>query len=1107
MPPSSDDEVNYPQRNNELTFKPIDSIYEDRLRQFIDSNGHYKDLMLPKFYTKQFLYYKDKPKLNSDDASYLTLKHWAAPGLTKPLFAEVIPDKLSKFTKFNAGQTFGPAWSSHWFQVELKVPKSFVDEDELWFVWDAGCEGMVFNDKGLPLQGLTGAGERIVFILPKEWYSSGEAYTFYLEMGCNGMFGSTKPEYKLSVVEVRVPNLEAHALYYDFLILSDAAREDGPPQKYKAREICNRIMDTFDSDDVNSISRCRAIASEFLGCNVDSESVFKESKASTYSSVFAIGNCHIDTAWLWDFATSKTKIARSWSSQLRLIEKYPEYVFVASAAIHFKWLLDYYPDLYEKVKLAVMQGRFIPLGGAWVENDTNIPSGEGLARQFILGQRYFEHLFGFRSNIYWLPDSFGYSSQIPQICRLAGMPNFLTQKLSWNNVDVFPDSSFNWVGLDYSQVLVHMPPDNTYTADANFGDVKRSVQNHKNLYSDQKGMLLYGKGDGGGGPTPEMLEKLRRIRGYADHAGGSMPSVNVGCTVNEFYDQLRADTHNGKDLPSWRGELYLEYHRGTYTTQAKVKSLMRTSEMLIRDVEILATAASVNSDYKYPHAKIENLWADICLCQFHDVLPGSCIEEVYHNDVWPLLTKVIENEKGLLKEILKVIGVEEDTASTSAVFNSLVTVNTLPWHRTYVVPVNTIPSQLKVFAQNDKYLMFSGATFMRPLTAKPKFPSKAWKTKEDLFVLENSQLKATIDSNGVVCSLIDIATHREIIDTSRFKGANQFVMYSDTPLNFQAWDTELFSLGKYKLIEKAASIRILESGPLLSSLEVVHHLSERSTIKTTISLAAANDLSTPSLLRFDSEVEWDETYKFLKVQFPVNITEEFANYETQFGITKRPTHYNTTWDTAKFECCCHKFIDFSDFNYGVSLLNNNKYGGNVHTNVMTLSLLRAPKYPDPTADIGKHTFSYALMPHSGNLSYQTVRAGWEFNDRLDHSFGSLDQQIVSGVSELVTIQGDNNLILSNVKRGEDDFDTDSEGSLTNNIPKKYISSQTLILRVYEALGGVSKATIKVAKPIKEVFKTNLLEDTISAVNFDSKTDTFEISSRAFEISTYRVVLA
>lgn len=1095
----------YPQRNTDLRFKPIDSIYEDRLRQFTNTSGQYHDLNLPKFYTKARLVNIDKPKDKAKQKEgYLQMRHWPAPGLTKPLFHTVIPSKLDEFKLFHAGQSFGPPWSSHWFQITFRLPKSFLNEERVILKWDAGCEGMVFDHTGLPLQGIMGDGERNEFIVPPEWYADGKEYIFYIECGCNGMFGSPKPSFSHSLVEFQVPNLDALALYYDFWILSDAAREDSAPQKHKARQVCNSIMDAFDPEDVGSIKVCRQIAAEFLGPNVDSEKVY-QTKLPEVNAVYAIGNCHIDTAWLWDWATTRTKIARSWSSQLRLIEEYPEYVFVASAGIHFKWLIQDYPDLWKKLQKAVKGGRFIPLGGAWVENDTNIPTGEGIARQFILGQRYYQHIFGFKSDIYWLPDSFGYSTQVPQLCRLAGMPNFLTQKLSWNNIDSFPNSSFNWIGIDNSQVLVHMPPDNTYTAEAHFGDVKRSVQQHKNLYNDQKGMLLYGKGDGGGGPKAEMIEKLRRIRGYADTAGGLMPKVEVGCTVDDFYKKLRKDTHEGRDLPDWKGELYLEYHRGTYTTQAKMKNFMRTTELLAHDLEtIAATASIVNKSYKYPHGAIEQIWEDICLCQFHDVIPGSCIEKVYHEEAWPLMESVIAREQKLIKKALKVIGLEE-AGSSSAKSDSIVKFNALPWSRTEVLPVESVPAAVKAYSQSDKYVFFSGAKYMLPVASKPRYPASVT-FKDGAYTLTNGRLSASIDSDGIVRSLIDLGNGREVIDTTTHVGGNQYVMYSDTPLNFQAWDTELFSLGKYKLVD-ASEIRIVEEGPLVASLEVTYHVSATSTLKTIISLEAGDNLDLPSSLKFDCSIDWDEKYKFLKVQFPVTISADIANYETQFGLTQRPTTYNTTWEIAKFECCCHKFVDFSDFNYGVSLLNNNKYGANVHGNMMTLSLLRAPKYPDPTADIGKHTFSYAILPHKGALSAQTVRAGWEFNDRLNKPFHlslNAEQEAMQTASELVRIVGDDNLILSNIKRGEDDFDVDDEGA-SSKLPKKHVGSQTLVLRVYESLGGISEATIKLFVPVKKVFKTNLLEEPIEEVPIVD--NSFKLKSRAFEVSTYQLVLA
>jgi alpha-mannosidase len=1121
------DKANYPQLIEKLNFKTVDSIYENRLRQFIDEGG-YRDLNLPKFYNRKRLTLSNVSKPSETSDAGIWLKKWSAPGLSKPLFKDVIPKKLHEFEVCTAGKTvvMSPKWSSHWFQIHVRLDKKWYDDikngqgkaknEVLTLLWDAGCEAMVFDLNGCPLQGLTGDGERIECELPLDWFvltKDGKfvTTTFYIECGCNSMFGSGGDTYGLSVCEIVQYNYQAKALYYDFLVLSDAARENAAPQKHKAREICNRIMDNFDPNDINSIDKCRSIAFEFLGENVDSSNVFKEKKLNKFNAVYAIGNCHIDTAWLWDFATSKTKIARSWSSQLRLIEKYPEYVFVASAAQHFKWLVQYYPDLYKKVKKAVVEGRFIPLGGSWVENDTNLPSGEGLVRQFLLGQRYFLHLFGKKSDIFWLPDSFGYSSQIPQICRLCEIPKFLTQKLSWNNINVFPQNSFNWVGIDCSQVMVHMPPDNTYTADANFGDVKRSTLNHKNLYDDQKGMLLYGKGDGGGGPTPQMIEKLRRCRGFADTAGGEFPQVEMGPTVDDFYNALSKDTDNGKKLPSWRGELYLEYHRGTYTTQAKVKNYMRTAELLMHNVELFSTFASVlKKSFKYPHAKIEALWENICLCQFHDVLPGSCINKVYGEDVWPMLADVISKETELLEKALFEFGL---LTEKNEKHKHLVKISSLPWKKTSIELVENLPNSLLSLAQkvdNQKHLVaFSGTTIMKPITSKIKYPSSIRKNEKGLFILENVKLKAVIDSNGVILQLTDLINKRNIINNTIMTGGNQFVMFSDTPLNFPAWDTELYSLNKFKYVSKSTKCFIKLNGPLVSALEVEHQLSDKSRITTLISLEGLNDLFETTSIKFKCNVSWNENYQFLKVQFPVNICADFASYETQFGITKRPTHFNTSWDVAKFECCMHKFVDFSDYNYGVSIINNNKYGGSVHGNIMTLSLLRAPKYPDEKADIGDHSFEYAIVPHLGSLNASTIRSGWEFNERMPPELYVTPEEkdSLSKLENIVSISGDENIILSNIKRGEDDFDTDYDGGLMTNIPKKFVGSQTIVLRVYESLGGISTAIIKIGVPIKNVYKTNLLEEETAEVIQVSSGREFEIHLRAFEIATFKVVLA
>ena len=310
------------------------------------------------------------------------------------------------------------------------------------------------------------------------------------------------------------------------------------------------------------------------------------------------------------------------------MDRYPEHRFAVSQAQQYKWLKQYYPYVFDRIKEKVKKGTFQPVGGSWVEHDTNMPSGESLIRQFIYGQRFFESNFGERCKTFWLPDTFGYSSQIPQLCRLAGMTRFFTQKLSWNNINKFPHTTFNWVALDGSQVICHMAPSETYTANADFGDVRRSVTQHKSMDQDETSLLVFGKGDGGGGPTWEMIEKLRRCRGMSDTVG-LLPRVHMGNSVEDFFDNLEKKAENGLDFVTWYGELYFELHRGTYTTQANNKRNNRKSEIMLRDIELLASLASIKSGYKYPKKDIDDMWEAVLLCQFHDCLPGSSIEMCY----------------------------------------------------------------------------------------------------------------------------------------------------------------------------------------------------------------------------------------------------------------------------------------------------------------------------------------------------------------------------------------------------------------------------------------------------------------------------------------------
>jgi len=694
-------------------------------------------------------------------------------------------------------------------------------------------------------------------------------------------------------------------------------------------------MDAFIAGDGSqeSIVKGRKIAQKYIGTKADSHEVYESGEPPI---VYGIGHCHIDTCWLWPWAETKRKVARSWANQCDLMDRYSEHRFTCSQAQQYQWLERYYPTLYDRVKAYVKKGRFQPIGGSWVEHDTNMPSGESLVRQFLYGQRFFESHFGERCQTFWLPDTFGYSSQLPQLCRLAGMSRFFTQKLSWNNINKFPHTTFNWVALDGSQVLCHMCPSETYTADAHFGDVRRSVTQHKSMDQDKTSLLVFGKGDGGGGPTFQMLDKLRRCRGISDNVG-LLPRVQMGNSVDDFFASLEKKAEKGTKFVTWYGELYFELHRGTYTTQANNKLNNRKTEIMMHDVEYLATLATIkDASYKYPKKEIDKMWESILLCQFHDCLPGSSIEMCY-DDSDELYAEVYKTGKKVIHDAMTVMGYGKHDSGRGR----SIALNTLPWHREEIIQVPG-ESNYAIMRGNQ------GAAAVEVLSKSPKSSASVKEVKAGVFVLSSESFDVHVE-DGTITSLFDKKAKREVVPKG--EKANQLVIFDDKPLYWQAWDVEVYHLDSRKALSSGKT-RIAENGPHRVSVVTETKISEESWVKTTISLSAAVEAQA-SYVEVEAEVEWRETMKFLKVEFPVNVYNTEASYETQYGIIRRPTHYNTSWDMAKFEVCCHKWADLSENGYGVSILNDSKYGFATCGNLMRLSLLRAPKAPDAHADMGK----------------------------------------------------------------------------------------------------------------------------------------------------------
>ncbi|KAI8208184.1 Alpha-mannosidase [Colletotrichum sp. SAR 10_86] len=1052
----------------------ISNIYKERINQFY-SSGQWEKYNLLAMMTEG----------TASGEPHVKLSVWDAPDTTRPTFEDAVSHE---FKKTEVGAWFGPSWSTHWFKVILTVPEELRDKELLELHWDANNEGLVWTEDGKPLQGLTGGGERTEWILPKE-FKDGKEHTIYIEMACNGMFGnapggdSIQPPdpnkyFQLGKADIVAVNPQARALWIDIWIIGDAAREFPKEswEQHKALKVATDIIDAFELGNKDSILKCRKIAQEYLGPDVDSHKVYSTDKDH---QVYGIGHCHIDSCWLWPWAETKRKVVRSWSNQCDLMDRYPELHFACSQAQQYKWLKELYPYAFDRVKTKVKEGRFHPIGGSWVEHDTNMPSGESLVRQFLYGQRFFESNFGERCQTFWLPDTFGYSAQLPQLCRLAGMSRFLTQKLSWNNINNFPHTTFNWVALDGSQVICHMPPSETYTAEAHFGDVKRSVSQHKSMDQDHTSLLVFGKGDGGGGPTWQHLEKLRRCRGMSDQVG-MLPRVHMGKTVDDFFDKLEP---KAKTFVTWYGELYFELHRGTYTTQANNKYNNRKSESLLRDIEWLATIATLSDngkDYKYPKKDIDDMWEAVLLCQFHDCLPGSSIEMCY-DDSDELYDKVFKTGEKILEDLHNVLGI---STTTTGCISETVALNTLPWHRREVVEI----------AENEAGVACGDGQMLaiRPFKVDEEKPAVTIEEVSDgVFVLQNDQLRVKVE-DGYITSLYDRVADREVIE----KGgkANQYVVFDDKPLYWQAWDVEVYHLDTRKELT-CGKTSISEQKSHRVSLTTEIKISEQSSLKSTITLSAALK-GVQSWVECHAEVDWHEAMKFLKVEFPVDVRNTEASYESAYGVVRRPTHYNTSWDMAKFEVCCHRFADLSEHNYGVSILNDSKYGFATVGNLMRLSLLRSPKAPDGNADMGTHQIRWAIFPHEGNLSSSTVRAAYAFNNPLK-LLSAPDAAQSTLTKSPVTLTGDGSLVLDTVKRGEDDEDV-----TRGDLPKR--KGRNVILRVYDSLGGQSKGTIETTWDVKRVYKCNLLEDDLEEIKIDD--GKFNITLRPFEIASYRLEL-
>jgi alpha-mannosidase len=796
----------------------------------------------------------------------------------------------------------------------------------------------------------------------------------------------------------------------------------------------------------------------------------------------AAGHAHIDVAWLWTLAQTRQKAARTFHTVIRLMEEFPAYTFTQSQPQLYDYIRQDHPALFEAIQRAVANGRWEATGGMWVEADCNLSGGESLARQFLLGRTFFREHFGpeAESPILWLPDVFGYAWNLPQLIKQAGLDFFFTIKIGWSRYNRLPYDTFWWQGLDGTKVLTHFSTakhpwqrSGNYNAEATPGEVLEGWRNFQQKDSSNHILMSYGYGDGGGGPTREMQENLQHLQSFP-----AMPQVQQRKAI-DFYREIEAEAaENG--FPTWNGELYLELHRGTYTTQSRNKRANRQSEFLLHDAEFLAAYAAVlNAKYRYPHKFLYAAWELVCLNQFHDIIPGSSINQVYvdsqkqYEEVRYLADLVIEDALFVLAQ----------TTGFNCFF-----VNPTSFARRDLAfwPLGDrgyIPSQITYQSVAGGLLLDIGELapyslqWIESLASNPIGSLSVSPTH-----LENDFLRVELNEAGDITSLYDKENGRSILPPGAI--ANQWQAFEDRPLDWDAWDIDIFYDDKMWTTDPATTITVAESGPLRATL-----LIERQILSSHYTQHISLCHNSPRL-DFATEIDWRERHILLKTAFPIDVLAPTATYEIQWGNVTRPTHRNTSWDWARFETCAQKWVDLSEGDYGVSLLNDCKYGHDIQDKapdggLIRLTLLRSPTNPDPEADQGRHQFTYSLLPHHGRWGLETMAQAYALNDPL--RVYAAEQPLISptkptSLPSLVSVDRPN-VIIETVKQAED--------------------GKGLIVRLYEAMRQRGVVTLEVGFALAAVYQTNLLEENEHTLPHEP--NQVEFSIKPYQIITLRLV--
>lgn len=973
-------------------------------------------------------------------------------------YAEAV---AGSFEPFAEGDRWGPDWDTTWFHVTGTVPADWAGRPCVLTVHlgygggvGFGAEGQVWVD-GRPTQGISPNHREVLIAEPA---AGGEVVDLYVEAAANppALQGDPapmlladphgEPRWVLRRCHLAVVDRDVEALVREWTLVRELGTWLEGERAERANDALDAACAVIEADGVTaeSVASARALLGEVLARRNDGPGRVH----------LAVGNSHLDTAWLWPLRETRRKAVRTFSTASTMLDREPDYRFAASQPQQLAWVRDGQPELFERIRAHVAAGRFDVVGAMWVEPDCNVPSGESLARQVIHGKRFWRDELGVDVDGLWLPDVFGYSAALPQILAAGGVDWFLTQKLSWNDTNRFPHQTFWWEGIDGTRVLTHFPPADTYNGDFAVANVVHADRSYAQRDVLDRSIYLYGHGDGGGGPDADMLARARLL---ADVDGVGRVEL-TGAT--DAIAALRAEAAD-VELPVWVGELYFELHRGTYTTLGAVKAGNRQLERALFDVELWSLAAQRLAGRPVPAAELDEAWKVLLLHQFHDIIPGSSIHWVYDDTLADY-------------ERLRALTAELRTAALDALAGRVdaggaarpaLVANGLPFARDELVELDGELVRLSAPACGWEVVDLDRATDdLGPAVQA----GDGW--------MDNGILRVAWDEAGLLRSVLHHPTGREALAPGA--AGNLLQLLHDHPKDWDAWDIDRDAFDDPVDVTDADEVALVEATDDRATLRVVRSFGS-SRVEQLVRLARG-----ARRVEVHCDVDWHEDHTLLKVAFPLDVHASVARHEIQYGHVERPTHRNTSWDAARFETCAHTWVDVSEDGFGVAVLNDSKYGHDVLGSTVRISLLRAPTWPDPVADRGRHRFAHALYPHAGGpTAGGVIDEAHAFNAPLHvRPVGATDASLPAHRS-LVEPDAPG-VVVTAVKAADDGDGT--------------------VVRLHEAFGGRRRVGLRV-DGATSAERVDLLEDPLDGAEPVEVVDgVVQLDLRAFELVTLRV---